>query len=205
MVQKLIFPLLTAMLIASPFVAAAAHADPAEIALLGRDPGTKSAYACFVRHYDAAHLASHPQQNVRDISMFVQSVYQPAQGSDAASRTDSIELGFNFKGVKRPIQATGSCSVVDGEAGLTCGIDCDGGSFNVTTTAATGAIVGIPNPISMWDAAAPDDQPNLLPKGAVLGSDDKSFALDRVDLKQCDGLMTDEAKADIYGTKKVAQ
>jgi hypothetical protein len=205
MFQRFAFPILATLLVISPFVAAAARADRAEIALLGRDPGTKSAYACFVRHYDAAHMAGHPKQNVRDISMFVSSTYQAASGSDPASRTDNTELGFSFKGLKRPIYASGDCSVIDGEAGLTCSIDCDGGSFNVTTTGTTGAAVGIPNPISMWDPEASDDGPPTLPKAAVLGADDKSFALDRVDLKQCGDLMTDDAKADIFGTKAAAK
>jgi len=185
-------------LLALPFAGAAHAAGTTELDLLGKDPGNTEAYSCYVRHYDAAHLASHPQQNVRNMSLFVDS-----RPDDSIGRTYQIEIGVDFRREKAPLQISGSCMTnVDGKQAMSCGADCDGGHFDVTTQGKQSILVSIPDYIRIWDPKAPDDQPDKLPKGAEFGKDDKLFRLDRTDLSVCKSLMTDDQIAAIFGKKK---
>src|SRR5262249_28510428 len=62
--------LLTILLAGS--LPAFAHAGATDVVkIFGRDPGAGAAHACFIRHYTKAHLASHPQQNVTDMLLYV--------------------------------------------------------------------------------------------------------------------------------------
>ncbi len=72
-IRGLIPVLLGAMTIASAMQAHAQGMTPRQESenfvrrVLGSMPGDKPATACFVRTYDAAHLAAHPQQKVRQV------------------------------------------------------------------------------------------------------------------------------------------
>ncbi len=185
-----------------PVLAAPAPgASQIEIDLLGKDPGKGNAYACFARHYDAAHLSAHPHQNVRDMTAFVSSRYDADVG-----RSSEFTLGVGFKGLTHDIDIDGTCSTdVDGKKLFDCGIDCDGGHFSVTTNGRQSIVISIPDEVKMWDptdTSDNDDGPDGadLPKQAVMGSDDKSFLLERVALDECKPMMSDEAKHDLYGT-----
>jgi len=189
-------------LIALSSAGSAFAADATAIEMLGKDPGQAAAYSCFARHYDTAHLASHPKQNVRDIAVFVSSSID----SDSKQRRYDLEMGVSFRNLKQQFQVSGSCSPIDGQKGLTCGVDCDGGHFDVTTaTGGQSLMVAVPDSVGIWDPAASDDDPNVLPKGAAFGADDKLFKLDRVDVEQCRPLMDDDAKAAIGGTAEAGK
>lgn len=193
--MKALFLFTALALAAAPGAALAASA--AEAALLGKDPGTGNAYACFARHYDQAHLASHPRQNVRDMLAFVSSTYD----KEEASRVNEMELGVGFRGLSRNMEVSGTCSTeVDGEKPFSCSVDCDGGHFGISTRGQSSILISIPDYVGMWDPAADDDTPGNLPKAAAFGADDKEFQLDRVDVQQCESLMTDQAKHDLLGT-----
>jgi hypothetical protein len=169
--------------------------------LLGKDPGASTAYSCFVRHYDAAHLSAHPKQNVRDIKVFVESTYDTGQDPDY-KRSNNMTIGYRFKGLDTPIATSGSCyGTVEGQVGIIeCGVDCDGGHFDVSAKGKDGLTLSIPDGVSMYDATpGNDDPPGDLPKAATLGADDKTFALDRVDNKQCQDIMSDQAKFALLG------
>jgi len=178
--------------------AGGALADDVLTALLGKDPGTGNGYACFARHYDAAHLAGHPHQNVRDMLAFVASIYDQQSGYHQSR----MELGVGFRGLSRNMEVSGDCSTqVDGRPLFSCGVDCDGGNFSVATTGQGAILLSIPGYARLWDPAdTSDDDEAPLPKAAVFGSDDKEFQLDRVDIEQCRSLMTDDDKHDLFGT-----
>lgn len=166
--------------------------------LLGKDPGKSAAFACFVRHYDAAHLAAHPRQNVRDIKVFVDSSYDQDTG-----RQYSLTAGVGFRKFTREFDISGGCSTsVDGKNILNCGADCDGGHFDISTKGQSTILLSIPESVRLWDPSASDDSPSDdPPKGADFGSDDKLFKLDRAALDQCTSLMTDDEKAEIAKLK----
>jgi hypothetical protein len=184
-------------LFALPLAGSALAAGATEIELLGKDPGSAAAYSCFTRHYDQAHLAAHPRQNVRDMSVFVESTYDKDTG-----RENYFEIGVGFRGLLKPFQIDGNCSTTtDGKKALSCGGDCDGGHFDVSTRGSNTILVAIPDYVRLWDPNAnADDPPDDLPKGAEFGKDDKLFRLDRADVKACQSLMSDDARHALFGT-----
>src|SRR6201995_3223201 len=77
LMKQLIRSGLLAVLAVSLFVPHAAFgataANPEDFIkrLMGRTPGKGKTPACFSRVYDDAHLAAHPQQNVRTMTLLV--------------------------------------------------------------------------------------------------------------------------------------
>jgi hypothetical protein len=183
--------LLTA-LCAAPALAAGASSQ-SDVVFFGKDPGDGKAYACFARHYDAVHLASHPKQNVRDMLLFVSSAVEPEMG-----RTYALEMGVTFKSMTTEFRVSGGCSSsVDGNA-LSCGIDCDGGEIDVEVRDAGSLMVSVPDGARTWDPESNVEPP----EDARFGADDKLFRLDRTDLADCLPLVADDdVKAEIAKTQ----
>ena len=180
----------TVMLYALSPAAAFADSDN-DLVLFGKDPGDAKAFACYTRRYDAPHLASHPQQNVRDMTVFVNSFYDKDVG-----RQYDLEIGVHFRKRKALFQLSGGCSAsADGTSALTCGIDCDGGRIDVQIKDATSILVSIP------DGARTTDPGEPAPKGTQFWSDDKIFRLDRTRLPDCLPLVSDDDKAAVAAGK----
>ncbi|HEV7719012.1 MAG TPA: hypothetical protein VGO70_08560 [Arsenicitalea sp.] len=176
-----------------PCAAALAAGTAADAALFGKDPGQGKAYACYSRHYDAPHLAAHPKQNVREMTLFIDSSVDPDQG-----RQYSLGIGVNFRSLKKEFDVYGDCrSSVDGKKAFTCGVTCDGGRIDVDTAKTDAVMVSIPDGARTWDPDSEDEPPAQ----AHFGSDDTIFRLDRADLKQCQSLMSVETKADLAKKK----
>src|SRR4051812_6167187 len=95
-----------------------------ELTLFAKDPGDARALACFTRHYDATHLKGHPQQNVTDMSLLVDSDW--SYDNDPASRNYHLTMQVKFRMLKTPFETYGSCSdnMVDQNGLLQCGVDC---------------------------------------------------------------------------------
>ena len=98
----------------SAFVAAASAqaAESAFIAgFLGAAP-SKSAdsFACFNRLYDPAHLAAHPQQNVKTMTLLA--VVDPANADEV-----QLRFGVTFRSRKGMLETNGGCAVASGEGG----------------------------------------------------------------------------------------
>jgi len=136
----------TALAVLGSLTAAGARAEPAKEAIKDQskppvDVNTvfskrlfaaevaqkKKAYACFVRQYDAAHLAKHPLQKVNAMKLLVTGEILP----EAEKLNYSFRLGVNFR--KRPgnFDSSGACNHSevsenpDGKEMLGCGVDCD--------------------------------------------------------------------------------
>lgn len=73
--------------------------------------------ACYARTYDAAHLAAHPDQQVREISARAISNLDTAQ-------TD-YDIRVRFRDDAREFRIQPNCGVATGE--LECIVECDGG------------------------------------------------------------------------------
>jgi hypothetical protein len=177
---------------AAAFLAAScAGADAAndgDIALFGRDPGNKTAFACYTRHYDPAHLAGHPKQNVVDMTLFVNSYVD-------GERQYLLSIGVRFRAAPNLFEVEGGCNKsADGKNTLGCGIDCDGGHIDIRVKDANAILVSIPDGAATWD---PESE-NEPPEDARFGLDDKLFRLDRTTLTDCLPIIYDEeAKAAI--------
>ncbi|WP_275789978.1 hypothetical protein [Pararhizobium gei] len=175
-------------------LAAAADTD---FELFGRDPGQGKAYACYSRSYTREHLAAHPDQNVRDMTVFVNS-YDDQEG---LGRQYSLTMSVNFRQLKQPFNAYGGCRPGEGgKQALNCGIDCDGGSIGLRVKDHTSILLDIPYGARVSDDAAEEEEPGDLPKGAKFGADDKLFRLDRAAMSACLALADDETKAALAAT-----
>ena len=71
----------------------------------GNSPEPK-AYACFVRHYDAAHLAQHPLQKVSVMKFLITAEYD----TDFKALEYSFRLGVHFRDRPGDFDPSGECS-----------------------------------------------------------------------------------------------
>lgn len=161
----------------SPQVASAGGG--ADEVLYGRPlPQGELGVACFVRHYDHAHLAAHPEQRVTDMVAL-------AYRQDGPGTPESVfNMTLRFRNIPGDQQFPGVCQSVAGSQRLACGVECDGGSFAVSGSGETSILVDISGGIGSCDGE--------IPAGAGFGSDDKIFRLDRTDIADCRDLMWDD-------------
>lgn len=79
--------------------------------------------SCFQRHYDAAHLAKHSQQQVTDIAL------TPAEGQ-VDSKSLVVDISVKLRILSDSYVGSAYC---EPEAfGLSCGMDGDAGAFSLT-------------------------------------------------------------------------
>jgi hypothetical protein len=151
--------------------------------------GAKTTYACFVRTYDAEHLARHPKQKVTAMKFLV------AAENVAEDKTVnySFRLGVKYRNRSGNFDSSGSCNHVfaedtGNEVRLGCGVDCDGGGLEAEMSQDDKSAVIRLERIRVWQNNKPDDEA----EGAlVAGGDDKIFRLDRADNRECASLVTD--------------
>jgi hypothetical protein len=174
----------------------AADADFAKRMFAGSVPSLK-AYACFVRIYDADHMAQHPLQKVTVMKLLI-----------SAEKTDpkedkvlqySFRLGVNFRDRPGIFDSSGECghapTVRNADTdppvagGIECDVDCDGGGVTVNLANSDGSvIVKLPERIRIWKGKDPDESAM---SALMAGADDKIFRLDRADPNQCSALAYD--------------
>ncbi len=78
--------------------------------------------SCFQRHYDAAHLAKHPQQLVIDIAL------TPAEGQEVSSSL-VVDISVKLRGVSDSYIGSAYCE--PDALGLSCGMEGDAGAFSL--------------------------------------------------------------------------
>jgi len=157
---------------------------------LGAEPSkTAESFGCFNRVYDPAHLATHPQQNVKTMTLLA--VVDPTNPDDV-----QLRFGVTFRSRKGMLETNGGCGIVRDEKGaptnattVHCGVDCDGGAIDVTLKTDGNVLVGIPAGARLWKPGS--DSPDDNVHGAF-GPDDKLFRLDRAALDQCLPLASDK-------------
>jgi hypothetical protein len=153
--------------------------------------GTPSnkAYACFVRHYDAEHLARHPKQKVASMKLLISAEYD----KEDKELHNSFRLGFRYRHRSGDFDSSGSCGHAmftknGNEVRLGCGVDCEGGGIGVALSKDDkSAIVRLAR-VRVWQNNKPDDDAE---ESLVAGADDKIFRLDRIDNSECASLVTD--------------
>src|SRR5262245_35547088 len=96
--------------------------------MFGKQPAPKaSTYACFVRRYDADHLARHPYQKVTSMKLLFTS--ELFEGNTELER--HFRLGVTFRAKRGNYDSSGSCNHfrpedAKDEIRFGCGVDCDG-------------------------------------------------------------------------------
>jgi hypothetical protein len=194
----------------SAFAAAPALADEqqqhdtdfAKRMFAGNLPKPK-AYACFVRRYDAAHMAQHPLQKVSVMRLLVSTEKDP----DFAVLQYAFRLGVNFRDRPGDFDSSGNCghapTIADPDnpdvppedrvtrpAGIDfeCNVDCDGGGVSVTLAHSDNSVIIRLDHIRIWKGSTPDAQAAGALQG---GEDDKIFRLDRAGTSECASLVAD--------------
>ena len=145
-------------------------------ALFNNQPIGPVSNICYARHYDKAHLASHPKQNVTAML-----VYFSKKKSDEGSVYYQFDGQVKFRDSKKAFTFDGDCNRDKPGEDVHCGIDCDGGGFNVGAKDDKSIEVKIGDGgIGLHDAEG--DTP-LGSKG--FQDDDETFLLQQTDLKDC--------------------
>ena len=156
-------------------------------------------YACFVRKYDAAHLAKHPLQKVSAMTLLLNAEVD----QEAQSLGYSFRLGVKFRNRPGDFDSSGSCGHAQvnddskGKEQMGCGVDCDGGGIAVELGKTDSAVLVRLESIRIWRNNKPDDEGLNLSGGA----DDRLFRLDRVPVEMCRSLVTDRKELAAMRTK----
>jgi hypothetical protein len=168
--------------------ASKAEAETFNARMYAGEPGNK-AYACFVRRYDAEHLAHHPKQKVASMKLLISA----EMDTEDKQLHNAFRLGFRYRHRSGDFDSSGSCHhavfTKDGtEIRLGCGVDCEGGGIGVALSKDDkSAIVRLAR-VRVWQNNKPDEDAEL---SLVAGADDGIFRLDRTDNKECASLVTD--------------
>jgi len=168
--------------------ASKAEAETFNARMYAGPPGSK-AYACFVRRYDAAHLARHPKQKVASMKLLVSGETYEAD----MQLHNSFRIGFQYRHRSGDFDSSGSCHhtvlTKDGsEVRLGCGVDCEGGGLGIALSKDDKSAIVRLESIRIWlhnKATEADD------RALVAGSDDGIFRLERTDNSECAALAYD--------------
>jgi hypothetical protein len=158
--------------------------------LFAGDPGKQAkSYACFVRLYDAAHLARHPLQKVNAMKLLITA----EKVAEDEVLNYSFRLGLAFRNRPGNFDSSGDCGHVKetlspgNKAQLDCSVDCEGGGISVELAGDSKSTRIRLDTIRIWRNNKPEEDGFSLSGGA----DDRVFRLDRASLEQCSSLVTD--------------
>jgi hypothetical protein len=157
--------------------------------MFGVEPAAKAnTYACFVRTYDADHLARHPYQKVTSMKLLYTS--EMLEGNETLDQ--HFRLGVTFRNKRGTYDSSGSCNQFRSEEGkgevrFGCGVDCDGGGINVAMNKDDKSVLVRLSRVRIWQKGMPDEEAS---DSLVAGKDDAIFRLDRVPLEECRTLVT---------------
>lgn len=152
------------------------EADTFNARMYAGAPGN-TAYACFVRRYDAEHLALHPKQKVASMKLLVSAETDP----EDKQLHNSFRLGFRYRHRSGDFDSSGSChhtvlTKEGNEVRLGCGVDCEGGGIALALSRDDkSAIVRLAS-VRVWLQNKPDEDAE---RSLVARSDDGIFRLDR--------------------------
>ncbi|MVT49931.1 hypothetical protein GPL17_05450 [Bradyrhizobium yuanmingense] len=168
--------------------ASKAEAETFNTRMYAKPPGDK-AYACFVRRYDADHLARHPKQKVAAMKLLISAEFD----KEDKELHHSFRLGFRYRHRSGDFDSSGSCNHAvftrsGDEVRLGCGVDCDGGGIGVALSKDDKSAIVRLERVRVWQNNKPDDDAE---HSLTAGADDKIFRLDRADNGECASLVTD--------------
>lgn len=138
--------------------------------------------SCYARYYSDAHLAKHPLQKVTSIRIdHFPRVSGPFDQDNTPlfypdAREIVINLAVTLRGTPGILGATGFCWP-EGD-GMACGLECDGGQFNLVERSADTILITGGGDIYFHDCDAGDVALERAP-------DDKSFLLSRLPDNRC--------------------
>lgn len=149
-------------------------------------PDTPGARVCFARTYDAKHLREHPQQRVTGVTFAIRTtgfddkgewVLKP--GVPHKYTRALFAIRFARRDTKKPQTTSGECQ--QGEKGIGCFVECDGGGFALEKSGEGLLLRLAEDGIRIDDCDEKDVR--LKP-----GADDKAFRVEKVAEAQCRAL-----------------
>jgi hypothetical protein len=152
-------------------------------------------YACFMRSYDASHLARHARQKVGMMRLLVAAERLP----EDSALSYSFRLGVTLRHRKGDFVSNGDCGHAEVSKlkregiRISCGGDCGGGGMAIGLAADDKSLFVKLEEIAIWRADKPDDESTQLELRG--GADDRVFRLDRVSNEICAPLAREEALA----------
>jgi hypothetical protein len=170
--------------------AAAAKNDQFVTRLFAGPVGKEKSYACFVRTYDAAHLAQHKTQKVAAMKLLVTAEHVP----EDESLNYAFRLGIKFRHRATKFETSGECghAVATSEAAnrtsIRCSVECDGGGIDIGLTNGDKSTMVTLERIMLGRSDRPNEEPS---EEFNSDAEDHMFRLDRVSLKDCMSLVTD--------------
>ena len=150
-------------------------------------------YACFVRRYDADHMAHHPQQKVTAMKLLVTA----EKLDDDPTLRLGFRVGVTFRDRRGGFSTSGDCGhadaseVKDDAIQMQCAVDCDGGGVGVGLAPGDQLVTLKLDQVRIWRDNGSDDDPPQFLRG---GADDKVFRLDRTANAACASLVPDKAE-----------
>ena len=157
-------------------------------------------FACFVRRYDANHLAQHPRQKVGAMKLLVTVERLP----DDEELHYGFRLGVKFRNQSSAFETSGECGhpaaeVAGGSLRIHCSVDCDGGGIEASLADGDKSVMVKLDAVRLYPAvdrpkagndfdAAPDHDDHVMLEA---GADDHAFRLDRADITECQSLAVD--------------
>jgi hypothetical protein len=131
------------------------------------------ALGCFVRTYDRAHLARHPDQLITAVKLRVHRPPPPDM-----RKYYWFLAQFNLRGRQETLRTSGFCNE---KSGLRCIVECDGGGVDVVPRARDAMIYLDRIRVAACDAEEAGEE-------LTRGKDDRVFRLDRVNDAACAGM-----------------
>jgi hypothetical protein len=149
--------------------------------------------ACFGRVYDATHLASHPKQRVTAFHLAREFTPDP-HTEDNSWTAESLREGDGHDGRilvtayvrfrdRQGVFSNGLSCVRNDKGIVRCGIDCDGGSFNLRASGSSILLENEGFTVVGGCGASEEDQDNM--EIVQPGADDKLFRLDPRPVSAC--------------------
>ena len=167
-------------------------ADPAATALFADKAADASAMACFRLVRDKAWMDAHPQSNVKSMAALI----ARRTGDDPAYVWHDANLLVSFADSATDYRVTGGCGDI-ADNGLGCGVDCDGGGFDLAIVSNSQIKLTIGG--SLRYEYITDTVPSTVTQG--FKAEDKSITLARTELADCLPLISDDTvKAEITRT-----
>jgi hypothetical protein len=190
---------IAAALAASLLAACPAHAEDGRLdrariiafdkRMFGGPVGDKAS-ACFVRRYDAHHLARHPRQKVGTLKLLVTAEKAPGEPTSYA-----FHLGVQFCNRPGSFDGGSTCDQIVGEDSgreiiFSCHEGCESLGLEIALAKNNKSTIVRLDSIPIWPHGKPDGETETLQGGA----DDRVFRVERVDNKECDELISDQEK-----------
>ena len=150
-------PLVAALAAASPLPAHAQDdsIDPAKATAFDTrvfaGPIGNKAFACFVRRYDASHLAQHPKQKVRAVKLLV-----TAENRAGEPTSYAYKVGLQFRNRPGNFDGGSSCGHMIDEDGnkdirFTCDAACGGSGLEIAMSQDNKSAIAHLDMIAIWD------------------------------------------------------